>query len=585
MDKKEQKKKINRSQKEKRRRKLQKELARKPSFKMILVKNVIVAMLVAVLSGVVGLLSAGQVYIGSKRNQMYEMFNAGQYYIESLHETLYGGMYDEEGNAYKLAEDEELTDVAMNAMNFMLDEMSVGMDCYMALYDNRDNSLIADASEDIYMVNRAGETGSSYGFQYGTYVLDVVQMEKSYPGLIEEIENKVAALSEGSSDIYYCTSDGVGQYFKGGYVIPESIMIYRSSNDMMGWSMEDTVIETYDLSEVDTKGYRYEYSPLEELLFRSYYLKNGYASDHIQYQYYKQNIQNAYDVRTEQEVTAFGVDCINSDTILFGEKEMTLVVSGTYNMLYDYQNKIVMGCCLLLLCLLLVATIVSYIVYLRKKERYEIEMYRRNTTNAMAHDLKSPLMAISAYAENLVGGVNPEKNEYYGESILDTVHYMDQVIGNMLNLSKIENGSLRLNREQVNLVELIREHLPKYEMLAKERQLQISVSGECEQECDRVWMTQMVDNLLSNAVKYAKEHSSIDVRLTGQSLTIKNLFEGELDKRTEELTESFVRGDNARSNNQGTGLGLAIVKNVVEAHGFDLELTVENCEFVAKVFF
>lgn len=69
------------------------------------------------------------------------------------------------------------------------------------------------------------------------------------------------------------------------------------------------------------------------------------------------------------------------------------------------------------------------------RERIRIEEYYRNTTNALAHELKTPLMAISGYAENLRENVHTEKKDHYADAILTNVSHMDRVIVNMLDLA------------------------------------------------------------------------------------------------------------------------------------------------------
>lgn len=581
---------------DKRKQKIQKELARKPRFSSIFAKYLCVVLVVTMLIGTAGTYVARTLYINDCRNRISNLLEDGQWNLEESYQEACSWMTPDEyvlGDGYEQdisVESKDVIDAMKYQLNYRIDRLCTSREreegCLAVYYGEE---RIADSLETIYSLARAEDVFQAsvsahdvYGdsvldgmFYTEIYELDEEQIEKAYPGVVDEIMDKVATLNEeAGADVYYATYDESSVYYKQGLFVPEFIDIcigYEGKDDV-----DDIFVERYDLKNVDTSGYRYE--SYHQGIFAPKLLKVGCAKQRVQGSYYLRHIQSVYDAKEEWHESFWSVECMMHKDVHLGDGEFTVVAIATYDMLREHGNVFIAACVGMFVLALLIALLISYLTFQRKQMRYEIEIYRRNTTNAMAHDLKSPLMAISAYAENLVNGENPEKNTYYGEAILDTVSYMDQVIANILNLSKVESGSLRLNKEQVNIRELIEAHLPKYELLIKERDLKISISGECTQECDKLWMRELMDNLLSNAVKYAKEHSTIMICLQDNELSVANSFEGELYQTPEELMESFVKGDNARSNNQGTGIGLAIVKNVAKIHGFDVEVQVENQE-------
>lgn len=576
--------------------KIQSELARKPHFLSIFAKTLCVMCLVAILVGVVGTYVARMMYISDCRNRIDNLLEDGQASLEESYREASSWMTPDE---YELGDVDEQEPVIENKdiihamqhqLNYRLDRLCTSGEreegCLAVYYGEE---KLVDSLETIYSLAKEEEVFQSpvsahdvdgdsvYDGMFYTevYELDVQQIEKEYPGLVDEIMNQVATFNEDAgADVYYATYDESGVYYKQGAFIPEYIAIYTGYEG--NEEAEDILVERYDLENVDTTGYQYVTS--NSGIFVPKLLKVGCKTLGEQGAYYSRHIQSVYDCKEEWHESFWGVECMDYRDVRLGNEAVTVVAIATYHMLHEYGTVLIVSYAVLLVVAVLIALLISYFTFQKKQVRYEIESYRRNTTNAMAHDLKSPLMAISAYAENLVNGVNPEKNTYYGEAILDTVSYMDQVIANILNLSKIEHGPLRLNKEQIDIRGLIETHLPKYELIMRERDLQVSVNGECSLQCDRLWMTQLVDNLLSNAMKYAKGHSTITVCLQEDSLVVSNEFEGELCKTPDELMESFVKGDNARSNSQGTGIGLAIVNHIARAHNFQVEIQVENKE-------
>jgi len=225
------------------------------------------------------------------------------------------------------------------------------------------------------------------------------------------------------------------------------------------------------------------------------------------------------------------------------------------------------------------ALVLSVVKYQRDKTVWEIFEYRVKTTEAMAHDLKTPLSTIMFYLENLEdSSKDSEKVLEYTKNINDKVVTMDHMIGDILLLSKSESGKIDLNKESVSVKELINESLKeipdmKYEIKGDDVTL----------TTDKKLFSQAILNLLSNCDRYGEEGSVVDVSIAPEALTITNKTDRKYDD-VESLKKPFVKGDDSRGN-KGAGLGLAIADNNLSMLGYKLELSSEQDEFRVKVKF
>ncbi len=279
----------------------------------------------------------------------------------------------------------------------------------------------------------------------------------------------------------------------------------------------------------------------------------------------------------------FRVELASETELPLVDKNYILITTTVYDVWELYGVFILIGGVVILLLGSLIALIMSKISYTRLKAKYEVEDYRRNLMNTMAHDLKSPLMSISGYAENLRDNVHSEKREYYADSIIDNVQYMDGMIESILALSKAEERKVVLEKSTLNVAEVLQNCIRKQELLMQEKELTAEVEGSLTLEADTTLFSQVLSNLVDNAVKYAAKGSTIKITLNEKELSIQNPCEQDLSAVISTLCEPFQVGDSSRGNKKGSGLGLAIVKNICELHGFVLQIAYQNGIFEAKV--
>ncbi|MGF3067289.1 ATP-binding protein [Facklamia sp. P12945] len=213
-------------------------------------------------------------------------------------------------------------------------------------------------------------------------------------------------------------------------------------------------------------------------------------------------------------------------------------------------------------------------------EQEKNEQERRDFVSNVSHELRTPLTSIKSYSEALVDGA--WKDEMLAPEFLEVIqsesNRMIRMIGNLLDLSKLDGGQVKPNFEYIDFKRLVNyildraeftlesEDKPKYQIV---RHL---TSKEIYVEIDQDRITQVIDNLMNNAMKYSPDGSKIIVTLADYRdhvvFSVKDSGLGIPQKDLPYLFDRFYRVDKARSRQQGgTGLGLAISKEVIELHG------------------
>jgi len=199
-----------------------------------------------------------------------------------------------------------------------------------------------------------------------------------------------------------------------------------------------------------------------------------------------------------------------------------------------------------------------------------LEQSRRDTTNALAHDLKTPLALIHGYTENLLFRVKPEKHDHYLRQIQRETERMDSLLGGMLNLSRLETGALPLHREAVDLLALMEESAARWQAATEAQKINLMVEGGGTVSADRELFGRMLDNLLSNALRHTPEGGQIRVTADESGLSVENTGEAIPENVLPRLFEAYYTHDRSRGGRQH-GLGLAIVRAAAELQGMSAQ--------------
>lgn len=246
----------------------------------------------------------------------------------------------------------------------------------------------------------------------------------------------------------------------------------------------------------------------------------------------------------------------------------------------------------------LLAFIVLYGRYNRQKNQYEMNIYRRELTNVMAHDIKTPLMAIRGNAENLQDIHRFENRKETTESedeeirfidgIVRNVDYVDSLVNKTLSLSSLESGYEMLKKENISIKDIINKVINKNSEQFEKRKIKVEVTGEdIAVPADEFWVNEAFDNLFCNAAKYADEDSTVTVELVKKGLRVINSFGGttstDASMDAKKLSDPFYKSDKSRSGRKGSGIGLSIVKNIIEMHGWRFKTKVKDGVFVAEI--
>ncbi len=208
---------------------------------------------------------------------------------------------------------------------------------------------------------------------------------------------------------------------------------------------------------------------------------------------------------------------------------------------------------------------------------------RQEFTANVSHELKTPLTAISGYAELIANGMTSgEDTVHFAGEIHRSAERLQHLINDIIKLSELDDMDLQLEFEEIDLQETAKSCAVNMQIYAQKQDISIKTTGEAAIITgNRLLIEELLYNLCSNAIRYNKRGGSVIIT-TGMEnghamLLVKDTGIGIPQDSQERVFERFYRVDKSRSKSTGgTGLGLAIVKHIVAQHEAQIYLTSEE---------
>jgi two-component system, OmpR family, phosphate regulon sensor histidine kinase PhoR len=206
----------------------------------------------------------------------------------------------------------------------------------------------------------------------------------------------------------------------------------------------------------------------------------------------------------------------------------------------------------------------------------QLERTREEFVANVSHELRTPLSLIKGYVETLLDGAkdNPEVETKFLQTIQRNSERLQFLIEDLLTISELESGRLKMNLQSVRLRSLVDRVLEDFKTQAESRRVALTNEvPDLTARADSDRLQQVLGNLIGNAIKYGRSdgHVAVSGHLSAANsieLCVHDDGPGIPPEALERVFERFYRVDKARSREQGgTGLGLSIVKHIVQSHG------------------
>lgn len=204
------------------------------------------------------------------------------------------------------------------------------------------------------------------------------------------------------------------------------------------------------------------------------------------------------------------------------------------------------------------------------------ETLRANLLRAISHDLRTPLTSISGNAGILMensGVLDAQKRRRLYCSIYDDSMWLINLVENLLSITRMENGAVKLNMQPELLDEVFQEALAHLDRNADRHHIAVELADDLLMaDLDARLIVQVVINLVNNAIKYTPEgsHITLSARQVGREIQVEITDDGPgiADSAKEKVFDMFYTADNTRGDSRrGLGLGLSLCRTILNAHG------------------
>lgn len=224
-----------------------------------------------------------------------------------------------------------------------------------------------------------------------------------------------------------------------------------------------------------------------------------------------------------------------------------------------------------------------------EQERKMLDEMRQDFISNISHELRTPVTVIKGslevLEENLITDPK-EMKEYFHQMLID-VTYLQRLVNDLLEISRLQNSNFHIEKSALNLTEVLTEAIHSMQRAAEQKQIKIIVTNEVGAIFffgDYGRLRQMFTIILDNAVKFSLFHESIEVKLQEKEesyfISILDHGTGILETDIPYIFDRFYR-ERSEQNKSGSGLGLSIAKQIAERHNITIQCfskpNVETC--------
>ncbi len=213
-----------------------------------------------------------------------------------------------------------------------------------------------------------------------------------------------------------------------------------------------------------------------------------------------------------------------------------------------------------------------------RRESEALEQMKKDYIASISHELRTPITVIRSSLEAICDGVvSGDKRQEYQEQILKESIFLQRLVDDMLELSRLQNKDFPIERSELDLLMVLDDALRTTRIMARDKKIHLHYSRpetEWPLEGDYGRLRQMFTVVLDNAIKYSTNDSNIWVRAWQRQgdlyVAIKDEGCGIPEDEQQHIFERFFRSKRAKE--KGSGLGLAIMKSIADRHSIDLEI-------------
>lgn len=210
-------------------------------------------------------------------------------------------------------------------------------------------------------------------------------------------------------------------------------------------------------------------------------------------------------------------------------------------------------------------------------QRDRLLRLRDDLSDMVVHDIRNPLVAIMLTAKQLAAKHNLAATQNLAKEILGQVSLIDQFIDDLIGISQMEQGALKLHLTSVDLAELVRTALENHCQQAEQKKIDLLLATPdvcCQAQVDKGLFSRVLGNLLANAIKFSPANSTVSVRILASNngqppkrIVIEDEGPGVPLHFREHIFDKYSCLDVKGATGRQTGLGLAFCRLAAEAHG------------------